>query len=227
MTETTADATTAAGATHSVSLEGKLILVGETSVGKTSIMARFSNKGFQPRAAPTIQAQFTPLEVRTGHDKVNLRAWDTAGEERFRSLSSLHYRGASAALIVYDVTSRKSFDAVPRWLDQVKKQAHSACIIAIAGNKCDTNSSGRQVSQEEGYAFARERGMIFYETSAKTGHNTKELLRAIAHEGPLQFRNGNECAFKIIEIDRFTPGLVNLGGSSKDLDGAQTRRCCA
>lgn len=151
---------------------------------------------------------------------IKLDIWDTAGQERFRSISSLFYRESGAALIVYDVTDKKSLQMVKDfWLKQIKQYATSSVIIALAGNKCDLMNR-REVSEEEAKTFAEENGLIYFETSARTGKNVVEIFTEIASRVPKLVndnrgdeRRGN-VGFKLIgkEAPRQLDAVTEKGG---------------
>jgi len=161
----------------------KLVLLGDSRVGKSSVVIRFVKNEFDQYKFPTIGATFLTQSVAVGDYLVKFEIWDTAGQEKYRSLAPLYYRGASAALIVYDITNRESFDNARKWIEEVQTQEGPHVVIGLAGNKLDL-AANRQVSTEEGEAFARENNFIFFETSAKNSTNIKEIFRAIAQEVP-------------------------------------------
>jgi small GTP-binding protein len=116
---------------------------------------------------------------------VKFEIWDTAGQEKYRSLAPLYYRGASAALVVYDITNKESFDNARKWIQEVQTQEGQHVVIGLAGNKVDLEGQ-RQVKTEEGQTFAQDNGFIFYETSAKNCTNIHEMFKAIAKAVPSQ-----------------------------------------
>ena len=119
------------------------------------------------------------------HEKnIKLQIWDTAGQESFKSITRSYYRGAAGALLVYDITRRDTFTHLTRWLEEVKQNGNPDMVIMLIGNKSDLDSR-RQVSTSEGESFAKDHGLIFMETSAKTAHNVEESFietSAIIHE---------------------------------------------
>jgi len=162
----------------------KLVLLGDSRVGKSSVVIRFVKNEFDQYKFPTIGATFLTQSVAVDDYLVKFEIWDTAGQEKYRSLAPLYYRGASAALVVYDITNRESFDNARKWIEEVQTQEGHHVVIGLAGNKLDLAQSGRQVSTEEGEAYARENKYIFFETSAKNSTNIKEIFRSIAQEVP-------------------------------------------
>lgn len=168
-----------------VILKGKVVVVGDIAVGKTSIVSHITAKGFNKSEPSSIGVAFSQTTLHLGPERVQVKLdlWDTAGQERFRSINRLYYRGAAAGVVVYDVANRISFDTMKTlWMEQLRAQGCDDIIIAVAGNKCDLPASEREVSFEEGARFAAAHNCLFAETSAKTGDNVQALFELIARE---------------------------------------------
>jgi len=163
----------------------KLVLLGETSVGKTCVTIRFVKDEFFEFQEPTIGAAFLTQTITLDNTTVKFEIWDTAGQERYRSLAPMYYRGATSAIIVYDVTSPSSFEGAKSWVKELQRRGDPHCVIALAANKADLEGK-RKVSVEEGNAYAQEQGIIHMQTSAKTGLNIKNLFVEIARKLPRQ-----------------------------------------
>lgn len=166
----------------------KLVLLGEAAVGKSSIVLRFVSNDFAENKEPTIGAAFLTQRVNMGDHTIKFEIWDTAGQERFASLAPMYYRNAQAALVVYDVTKPQSFIKARHWVKELREQASKDIIIALVGNKLDMAETGaeRKVALEEAENLASQEGLLFFETSAKTGSNVNEVFLAIGQKIPLK-----------------------------------------
>jgi len=159
----------------------KVVFLGDTSVGKSSIVTRFTRDEFFDFQEPTIGAAFQTQRIQLDDSIVRMEFWDTAGQERYRSLAPMYYRGAAAAFIVYDITNKESLDSAKYWLRQIKLKGEPRCVIALLGNKKDAIES-RSIEREEGLDIAEQDGCIFFEVSAKNGHAIKDSIIAVATE---------------------------------------------
>jgi len=160
----------------------KLVLLGESAVGKSSLVLRFVKGQFHEYQESTIGAAFLTQTVCLEDTTVKFEIWDTAGQERYHSLAPMYYRGAQAAIVVYDVTNPETFARAKTWVKELQRQASPNIVIALAGNKADLGS--RAVEQDEANAYAEENGLLFMETSAKTAMNVNEIFLAIAKKLP-------------------------------------------
>jgi len=161
----------------------KLVFLGEQSVGKTSLITRFMYDSFDSTYQATIGIDFLSKTMYLEDRTVRLQIWDTAGQERFRSLIPSYIRDSSAAVVVYDISSTNSFAQVDRWIEDVRSERGKEVIIILVGNKTDLTDK-RRVSMEQGERRAKELGVLFIESSAKTGHNVKQLFRRVAASLP-------------------------------------------
>ncbi|BFZ63119.1 GTP-binding protein of the rab/ypt [Saitoella coloradoensis] len=163
----------------------KLVLLGESAVGKSSLVLRFVKDQFEEFRESTIGAAFLTQTISLDDQTtIKFEIWDTAGQERYKSLAPMYYRNAQAAVVVYDITQPASLDKAKSWVKELQRQASDSIIIALAGNKADLNES-RAVPTEEAAAYAKEAGLLFFETSAKSNENVSELFEAIARKLPL------------------------------------------
>ncbi|RNC30052.1 ras-related rab-4, partial [Trypanosoma cruzi] len=146
----------------------KLILVGDSGTGKSSLLHRFVEDTFSEQQAQTIGVEFGSKIVQLAGRKVKLQIWDTAGQERYKSVTRSYYRGAVGCLIVYDITQRSTYESVPQWLNDVRQLAGKDVVVMLIGNKSDL-SDGRTVQHNEASLYALENGLLHFETSAASG----------------------------------------------------------
>jgi small GTP-binding protein len=161
----------------------KLVLLGDSAVGKSSLVLRFVRGQFFEYQESTIGAAFLTQNVSLNDYTVKFEIWDTAGQERYHSLAPMYYRGAAAAVVVYDITNSDSFARAKSWVKELQRQGSPNIVIALAGNKCDL-ASKRKVETAEASEYAKDNGLFFMETSAKTALNVEELFKAIAKKLP-------------------------------------------
>ncbi|XP_032067349.1 ras-related protein Rab-37 isoform X1 [Thamnophis elegans] len=166
----------------SYDVSGKVMLLGDSGVGKTCFLVQFKDGAFLSGTfIATVGIDFRNKVVTVDDVKVKLQIWDTAGQERFRSVTHAYYRDAQALLLLYDITSKVSFDSIRAWLTEIHDYAQKDVVIMLLGNKADM-SSERVIRTEDGESLAREYGVPFMETSAKTGMNVELAFLAIAKE---------------------------------------------
>ncbi|KAK4123650.1 ras-domain-containing protein [Parathielavia appendiculata] len=220
----------------------KLVLLGEAAVGKSSLVLRFVNNDFQENKEPTIGAAFLTQKCNLPTRTIKFEIWDTAGQERFASLAPMYYRNAQAALVVYDLTKPTSLIKAKHWVAELQRQASPGIVIALVGNKLDlTNDEAgaggdaedvgaeesgdaRKISTEEAKTYAEEEGLLFFETSAKTGYHVTEVFTAIANAIPetsLKTARGPGAAHA---ASRTEEQRVNLNGP-RDSNAKETCVC--
>ncbi|KAI8544423.1 hypothetical protein RHMOL_Rhmol08G0295600 [Rhododendron molle] len=159
-------------------IQAKLVLLGDMGTGKTSLVLRFVKGQFFDNQEPTIGAAFFTQILSLSEATVKFDIWDTAGQERYHSLAPMYYRGAAAAVVVYDMSSMDTFVRAKKWVQELKKQGNPNLILALVANKSDLETE-REVDSEEGQQLSQENGMFFIETSAKASVNINELFYEI------------------------------------------------
>jgi len=159
----------------------KLLLIGNSAVGKSSLLLRFSDNIFNESFLPTIGVDFKIRTFDLKGKTVKLQIWDTAGQERFKTITSSYYKGAHGIILVYDITDKQSFKDVETWLAEVDKFANDNVVKLLVGNKCDMEQQ-RAVTYDEGKEFADQLGIKFLETSAKNAVKVDESFFTLAEE---------------------------------------------
>ena len=157
----------------------KVLLIGNSDVGKSSLILRYVDQIWNDVFIPTIGVDFKVKSLEVDKKMVKMQIWDTAGQERFRNVISSYFKGAHGILLIYDITSKDSFKELENWLGEVEKKANSQVLKILIGNKCDLEDN-REISKDEGEAFAMRNGMQFMETSAKDNTNVNEAFEALA-----------------------------------------------
>jgi Ras-related protein Rab-8A len=157
----------------------KLLMIGDSGVGKTCLLLRYANDSFSPTFITTIGIDFKIKNIEIDQKRVKLQIWDTAGQERFRTITTSYFRGAQGIVLVYDVTDRRSFESIRNWINQIQQHADVHVNKILVGNKCDMLDE-KVVSTEEGKKLAEEFNMMFWETSAKNDVNVEQSFHSIA-----------------------------------------------
>jgi Ras-related protein Rab-2A len=202
----------------------KYIILGDTAVGKSCLLLQFTDKRFRPDHDLTIGVEFGARFIQIEEKTVKLQIWDTAGQESFRSITRSYYRGATGALLVYDISRRDTFNHLSRWLDEARLNANPHMVIMLIGNKMDLDK--REVSYDEGARFAQENGLVFMETSAKTAQNVEDAFLNTTRKIYENIQAGvydltNESHGIKVGISRPGENSINAGGLA---DGGST--CC-
>lgn len=191
----------------------KVCLLGDSGVGKSSIVLRFVTGTYRPALESTIGASFMSKSLVVDGTGYRFQIWDTAGQEKFRSLAPMYYRGAAAAIIVYDVTRPKTFKSVKAWIQELRSFGPRDIVIAIAGNKCDLEEL-REVTEKDAQEYASSIEAIFGETSAMTAVNVEEMFTALARQLPPEEEMPN------------TGSVVNLRTQTSKQEPGRRRSCC-
>ncbi|KAL6578094.1 Ras-related protein rabf1 [Orobanche minor] len=164
------------GVVDAKNLRVKLVLLGDSGVGKSCIVLRFVRGQFDPTSKVTVGASFLSQTIALQDcTTVKFEIWDTAGQERYAALAPLYYRGAAVAVVVYDITSPESFTKAQHWVKELQKHGSPDIVMALVGNKADLHEK-REVPVQDGFDYAEKNGMFFIETSAKTADNINQLF---------------------------------------------------
>ncbi|KAH3681015.1 hypothetical protein WICPIJ_008023 [Wickerhamomyces pijperi] len=165
----------------------KLVLLGESAVGKSSIVHRFVKDSFDDFRESTIGAAFLTQTLKINDNtSVKFEIWDTAGQERYKSLAPMYYRNANAAVVVYDITQSASLERAKVWIKELQRQPNYQDVtIALVGNKLDLEEE-RQVSEEDAKLLAEQEGLLFFEVSAKSGDGVLNIFQEIAKKLPVE-----------------------------------------
>jgi Ras-related protein Rab-6A len=193
----------------------KIVFLGDQNVGKTSIITRFIYDTFDDTYQATIGIDFFSKVMSIDNKLYRLQLWDTAGLERFRSLIPSYIRNSNVAAIVYDITDRESFENVNKWVEDVRAERGNEVIMMLVGNKNDLNAT-RVVSFEQGEQKAKEFGMEFVETSAKTGFNIKSLFHKVVAQLGIQNT-----------LPTNTPDVIDVNLDAKLSEKEPPRRWCS
>jgi len=154
--------------------------------------------------------------VTVDGNSVKFQVWDTAGQERYKSLVSMYYRGTKAAVLVYDITDLNSFKGVRRWTKEIREKGEGNVVVVLCGNKLDLGEDSRKVSTEEGKRFAEENGLMFIETSAKSGSNVNEMFKNIARRLPIEERKMMKARLEAIRLQMEILDLENALSNRDD-----------
>ncbi|OWM78357.1 ras-related protein RABA4c-like [Punica granatum] len=159
----------------------KVVLIGDSAVGKSQLLSRFSRNEFSLDSKATIGVEFQTKTLTIDHKTIKAQIWDTAGQERYRAVTSAYYRGAVGAMLVYDITKRQSFDHVARWLDELRSHADKNIVIMLVGNKTDLGTL-RAVPTDDAKEFAQRENLFFMETSALESTNVESAFLTVLTE---------------------------------------------
>ena len=197
----------------------KLLTLGDTEVGKTSIVLRYSDDKFHQNKISTIGVDFKVKMITKGNEKIKISIYDTAGQERFKNIVKHYYKGANGILLIYDISKRITFEKLQFWFDDLKENSDiDNLFIYLVGNKNDKKEE-REVTFEEGNKFAKEKNLPFIEVSAKTGENINQLFDDMI-KGTI---------LKIVNFDKKYNNLsnsINLSFLDKESVFQRKKFCC-
>jgi Ras-related protein Rab-6A len=192
----------------------KIIFVGDAGVGKTTIIGRIMDSPFTDAYEPSIGVDFMSKNIKYHGQNIKLQMWDTAGQEKYKGLIPSYVRNSSIVFIVYDISSKTSFDNIPKWINFIKSIENTTLILC--GNKIDLES--REVKKEVGEEFAKKEGISFFEVSAKTNENIKNMFYNVVVELP-SFAEGNTNKENLIKELIQENGVENVSEGIKPQQG--------
>ena len=194
----------------------KVLLLGNSDVGKSSLILRYVDQVWSDTFVPTIGVDFKVKTLEIDNKQIKMQIWDTAGQERFRNVISSYFRGSHGILLIYDITNRDSFKNLENWLIEIEKNASQNVLKILIGNKNDLVND-REIQSEEGQAFANRNGMEFIETSAKMNTNVTEAFEALA-KLMMKFNSENKNV-----LNKNEPKTLSAA-SGQDLN--KKKKCC-
>lgn len=202
----------------------KVVLIGDSGVGKSNLLSRFTRGEFNLDSKSTIGVEFATRSINVDGKTVKAQIWDTAGQERYRAITSAYYRGAVGALLVYDIAKHATYVNVTRWLKELRDHADSNIVIMLVGNKSDLKHL-RAVPTEEAKAFASENGLSFIETSALDASNVESAFQNILTE---IYRIVSNKALESADnpIKPSGGGSISIEPSADNSVGAKSSNCC-
>jgi len=197
----------------------KVVLVGDSFVGKTNIMSKYIKNEFHEDSKATVGVEFGSKQFTVEGHSIKAQIWDTAGQERYKAITSAYYKGAKGAFIVYDITRKQSFDSVEKWVNDVTAVADKKITIILIGNKCDLEDQ-RQITKEQGEEKANKLEIAFLETSAYSGENLDKAFDKMMNE-----------VYKKCHEEMLSDDVDLIDGKGKDInldkkDANEKKKCC-
>ena len=199
----------------------KVVLVGDSFVGKTNIMSKYLKNEFHEDSKATVGVEFGSKQFKVEGHLVKAQIWDTAGQERYKAITSAYYKGAKGAFVVYDITRRSSFESVEKWFNDLMSTADKKVTIVVIGNKCDLEDH-RQISKEEGQEKANKLQVAFLETSAFSGENVDKAFEMMVNE---IYKKCHEEMLAEGNID-FIEGGQEINLAKKNDNTEAKKSCC-
>ena len=193
----------------------KLVLIGDSGVGKTNILSRYLTNQFSASTQPTVGVEFGSKIIKKGEKLIKLQIWDTAGQERYKSITSAYYKGAKGAFVVYDISRKSTFDNVDKWINELKNNGSEDVFILLVGNKSDLNDQ-REISEEEVKKKAEVYNIAFCETSALKGKNIEFAFESLIDKITEKLEKEKEILGK--NISKIEEGKTITLNTDKDKD---------
>eukprot|EP00252_Welwitschia_mirabilis_P006967 TRINITY_DN1793_c0_g3_i1.p1 TRINITY_DN1793_c0_g3~~TRINITY_DN1793_c0_g3_i1.p1 ORF type:complete len:218 (+),score=43.51 TRINITY_DN1793_c0_g3_i1:202-855(+) len=202
----------------------KVVLIGDSGVGKSNLLSRFTRNEFSLESKSTIGVEFATRSIKVDDKVIKAQIWDTAGQERYRAITSAYYRGAVGALLVYDVTRHVTFENVERWLKELRDHTDANIVIMLVGNKADLRHL-RAVSVEDSKAFAEKENLYFMETSALESTNVENAFTEVLSQ---IYRIVSKKALDAGEESSAVPGKgQTINVNKDDVTAMKKGGCCS
>ncbi|XP_042452104.1 ras-related protein RABA5a-like [Zingiber officinale] len=208
----------------------KIVMIGDSAVGKSNLLARFARNEFYQNSKSTIGVEFQTQKMLIDGKEIKAQIWDTAGQERFKAVTSAYYRGAVGALLVYDISRRRTFESISRWLNELHAHSDMNVVIILVGNKTDLKDA-REVDTAEGKAIAETQGLFFIETSALDSSNVaaafETVVKEIYHILSRKVFQSQAQKHEAVAVLGSGKSVVLQGDGSDTNDGARGFPCCS
>ena len=201
----------------------KVVLIGDTSVGKTNILSKYLSNEFDPDSKATVGVEFGTRDFKIENNTVKVQIWDTAGQERYRSITNAYYKGAKGSLLVYDITNPKTFENVDKWLSDLKTNAEEKISVVLVGNKTDLEAE-RKIRIEQGKEKAELFKLAFIETSALNGNNIEKAFNELISD---VYKNHHELFEKQAKVE-ITEKAIDLEHAEEKKEKPENKKrfCC-
>ena len=201
----------------------KIIIIGDSGVGKSNILGRYLNNEFREDTKSTVGVEFGSKRLMLENIAIKLQIWDTAGQERYRAITSAYYKGSKGCFIVYDITNKQSFDDIQKWYEEIKRSGDKDISIILVGNKCDLEKE-RKISSEMAKNKAKEMNCAFYETSALSNIMIKDVFKIMCENIYNKIKNekideDDDDEFEIVKEDNTNNVNINVNNKPE-------KKCC-
>ena len=210
--------------TSNYNLIFKIVLIGDSNVGKTNILSKYLQNEFNPDSKATVGVDFGSKTININNNVIKAQIWDTAGTEKYRSITNAYYKGAKGAFVVYDISRKASFNNIDKWLFDLKNNGDENINIIIIGNKIDLENQ-REVTTEEGEKKAIINKASFIETSAKNGDNIEKAFNLMIENVYENFKKENENKENIDSEELNKEKILNLNSNNENQ--IKKKKCCS
>ena len=210
--------------TSNYNLIFKIVLIGDSNVGKTNILSKYLQNEFNPDSKATVGVEFGSKTININNNVIKAQIWDTAGTEKYRSITNAYYKGAKGAFVVYDISRKTSFNNIDKWLFDLKNNGDENINIVLIGNKIDLENQ-REVTTEEGEKKAIINKASFIETSAKNGDNIEKAFNLMIENVYENFKKENENKENIDSEELNKEKTLNLNSNNENQ--IKKKKCCS